>query len=389
MSNEQLETINADGINSSVTPDSLYLTPKLGFGLMRLPMKGAEVDIEQTKRMADLCMENGFNYFDTAHGYINGLSEKAVKPVLSERYPRDSFTLANKLSWWCVKNGDLEGFFNKQLEDTGAGYFDCYLLHSLTADAAKKYEDMGVWQFAAEKKRQGQIKHIGFSFHDRAEVLEDILRKHPEAEFVQLQINYSDWESPGVQARLCYETARRYGKGVIVMEPVKGGALADLPASAKRFFDAVAPGKSQASFAMRFAASLDGVITVLSGMSDEAQARDNISTMRDFTPLTGDETDAVAAAAEAIKNAPRIPCTACGYCAENCPEKIPIPSIIRGAYNSWLAFENRDYARGTYNFECLGKPKASACVSCRACDDVCPQKLPVCELVGKCAELFE
>lgn len=366
-----------------------YNIPKLGFGLMRLPMLGEEVDIEQTKQMADDFIKAGFNYFDTARGYINGLSERAVKPVLSDRYPRESFILADKYSWWCVENGDSEAFFQSQLERTGAGYFDFYLLHAVDEGNCQKYDSVGAWDFCAEKKKMGLIRNFGFSFHGKADLLDRLLTEHPEVDFVQLQLNYVDWEDEGVQGRLCYEAARKHGKGVLVMEPVKGGALAVLPEKARELLKAADPDRSPASFALRFVASLDGIITVLSGMSNVAQAEDNIATMSDFTPLNEKETDAVEAVAELLKNAPTIPCTGCKYCMENCPMNVGIPTILRSAYNHYKSYENIDVAKARYK-DFLGKSApASACIACGSCEQVCPQKLPIIELLKESAELFE
>lgn len=363
--------------------------PKLGFGLMRLPMNGEEVDMPQACRMADAFLEAGFTYFDTARGYIGGLSEKAVKPMLSDRYPREEFILADKYSWWCINDGDSEAFFASQLEITGAGYFDFYLLHAVDSESLVKYNELAAWDFVAEKKKQGLVKNMGFSFHDTADVLDSILTQHPEVDFVQLQLNYNDWEHEKIQSRLCYETARKHGKAVIVMEPVKGGSLAVLPEEAQKLFSAVAPGKTPASMALRFVASLDGIITVLSGMSNEEQSADNIATMRSFSPLSEAEADAVEAVAEILKNAPTVGCTNCKYCTENCPTGIPIPLIIRGCYNSYVTFNNIDIAKSRYGDAVKDKAAASQCVACGLCEQVCPQKLPIIELMAKSAKLFE
>lgn len=363
--------------------------PKLGFGLMRLPMRGDEVDIEQACRMADAFIEAGFVYFDTARGYIGGLSEKAVKPMLSDRYPRSAFLLADKYSWWCVENGDSEAFFASQLERTGVKYFDFYLLHSVDRESLLKYDGLDAWRFAAEKKSQGLIKSFGFSFHDTADVLDRILTEHPEVDFVQLQLNYCDWENDKVQSRLNYETARKHGKYVVAMEPVKGGALAVLPEEAQKLLASVAPGRSPASMALRFAASLDGMVTVLSGMSSFAQAEDNIRTLSDFAPLSEPETDALSAVAEILSSAPTVPCTNCRYCTENCPTGIPIPDIIRGAYNSFAAFNNKELSAARYGSAVKDKASASQCVACGLCESVCPQKLPITSLLKESAALFE
>ena len=362
--------------------------PKLGFGLMRLPMADGKVDIEQTKKMVDRFIAEGFTYFDTARGYIDGLSERAVKDAISSRYDRSRYLLADKYSWWCVEDGDNEGFFASQLERTGVEYFDFYLIHSLTRSSYEKYNERDAWSFCADLKKRGLVKNFGFSFHDDADFLDEVLTAHPEVDFVQLQLNYLDWESDGVQSRRCYQTARKHGKSVLVMEPVKGGALAVLPEDGRRMLAAVGGG-SPASFALRFVASLDGIITVLSGMSNTEQAEDNIATMRDFVPLTAEETEAVEAVAEYLKGIPTVSCTACKYCQENCPESIPISSIIRGAYNSYLTYDNLPMSKGRYNEAVKGGGKASACISCGVCESVCPQKIEIREILKKASELFE
>lgn len=359
--------------------------PKLGFGLMRLPMTGGEVDLEQTAKMVDRFIEAGFTYFDTARGYIDGLSEKAVKAVLSSRYDRNRYLLADKYSWWCVDNGDSAAFFDSQLERTGVDYFDFYLIHSLTKESYEKYNELDAWNFCATLKRRGLVKNFGFSFHDDAEFLDKVLTEHPEVDFVQLQINYLDWESDSVQAERCYHTARRHGKGITVMEPVKGGALAVLPEQGRQMLAAVG-NSSPASFAIRFAASLDGIITVLSGMSNTAQAEDNLAVMSDFVPLSASELEAVAAVAELLNSIPTVPCTACKYCEENCPQSIHISSIIRGAYNSYLSYNNLPLSKSRYT-EALGG--AHECISCGACESVCPQKIQIRDILRKSRELFE
>ena len=363
--------------------------PKLGFGLMRLPMCGDAVDIEQTKKMADDFINAGFNYFDTARGYIGGLSEKAVKPVLSDRYPREAFLLANKYSWWCVQNGDSEAFFNSQLENTGAGYFDFYLLHAVDESNEEKYRSLKAWEFCVQKKKEGLIKNFGFSFHGKADLLDKLLAEHPEVDFVQLQLNYLDWEDEGIQSRLCYETARKYNKGVLVMEPVKGGALAVLPEEARKLLSAVDSEASPASFALRFVASLDGIITVLSGMSNTEQAADNIKTMSDFTPINEKEADALSAVVEVLKSIPTVGCTACKYCMENCPMEVAIPTIIRSAYNHYKTFANLPVAKARYKDLIGSRKSASACIACGSCEQVCPQKLPIISLLKESAKLFE
>ena len=363
--------------------------PKLGFGLMRLPMCGEQIDLEQTKEMVDLFMDAGFRYFDTAYVYNDGESERAAKAALVERYPRESFYLATKLPGFSAKSkADAEQMFYTSLERTGAGYFDFYLLHSLGADRKKAFEDYDLWNFIAARRKEGLIRHIGFSFHDTADELDKLLTEHTEVEFVQLQINYIDWESATVQSRLCYETARRHGKPVIIMEPVKGGLLSDLPESAAAPLRAADPTRSISSWAVRFAASLEGVITVLSGMSTVDQVRDNLATMRGFKPFTAQESAAVRAAVDALNAIPTIPCTHCSYCTKGCPMNIAIPDIF-SACNVETIYGNHALAQRSYGFA-ISRSHGSAadCIACGQCEAVCPQSLPIIDELKKAAEQF-
>ncbi|MBE6929153.1 MAG: aldo/keto reductase [Ruminococcaceae bacterium] len=353
---------------------------KLGFGLMRLPMIDKEVDIEQMKEMVDRFMEAGFTYFDTAYGYIGGKSELAIAETLVKRYPRESFQLATKLPPWAGARTAEEArqMFWTSLERTGAGYFDFYLLHNLGNDRTQQFEEFDLWNFTREQRAKGLIKHLGFSFHDTAEKLDEILTRHPDMEFVQLQINYADWESSSVQSRLCYETARRHGKPVIIMEPVKGGNLANLPEPAGSIFREANPNASLPSWALRYAASLDGIITVLSGMSNIAQMEDNISTMRDFQPLSDEERAVVGRVQEALARIARIPCTSCNYCAKGCPQNIPIPEVFR-IINDLRTYNNLAGARSGYSWNTRNGNKASLCVECGQCELACPQHISIIE----------
>lgn len=364
--------------------------PKLGFGLMRLPMIDGEVDIEQTKQMVDMFLNAGFTYFDTAYGYLDGKSEKAVKTALVERHPRESFQLATKLPAWAgTKNAEeARQMFYTSLERTGAGYFDFYLLHNLGDTRTKAFDDYEIWDFVAELKRQGLVKHVGFSMHDSPEALEKVLQAHPEMEFVQLQINYADWDSSSVRARECYEMARKYGKPVIIMEPVKGGSLANLPESVSRVFEKANPDVTLSSWALRFAASLEGLVTVLSGMSNIEQMQDNLSTMQNFKPLSADEHKVIDAAMDALNAIERIPCTQCGYCTKDCPQHINIPGIF-GAMNNALVYGNETGAQGNYNFATREGGKASDCLACGQCEAACPQHIDIIERLKTCAEKFE
>ena len=370
-------------------------TKKLGFGLMRLPLTdpndNKSIDEAAVCEMADAFLAEGFTYFDTAWMYCGFESENVARKALVERYPRDSFTLATKLNcgFFDTKAGRDEMFF-EQLRKTGAGYFDYYLLHDIGEDHYKKYSELDCFTWMQEKKAQGLVRHIGFSYHDGAELLDRVLTEHPEMEFVQLQLNYLDGESEGVQARKCYEVATHHGKPVIVMEPVKGGTLAKLPAAAEAAFRAYAPEASIASWAIRFAASLDNVKVVLSGMSNMAQLRDNMGYMRDFRPLDAEEQRIVRAATDEINKSIEIPCTGCAYCTDGCPMNIAIPKYFslynadkqEAADKGWTP-QGEYYDRLTHNFG-----KASDCIACGQCEGACPQHLPITRDLQKVAAHF-
>lgn len=360
---------------------------KLGFGLMRLPRKGIRIDIEQTKKMVDLFMAVGFTYFDTAFVYPG--SEKAAKKALVERYPRDSYTLATKLNTLIATSEKAaKKQFYTSLAQTGAGYFDYYLLHALMNNNYKKYDRFHIWDFVKEQKSKGLIKYFGFSYHAGPGLLEQLLKDHPEVDFIQLQINYADWENPSVSSRANYEVARKYGKSIVVMEPVKGGTLANPPSEVQKLFKEYHPDMSCASWAIRFAASLDGIITVLSGMSNIAQMEDNLSYMRDFRPLNEEEQKIIQKAQRIIGKSSTIPCTACHYCTGGCPNKIPIPDIFSAA-NLQLGNGQIDEARKAYrNVTGKGGP-ASSCIGCKQCEEACPQHLPIIANLNKCAQLLE
>ncbi len=360
---------------------------KLGFGLMRLPRKGPVIDVKETSEMVDLFMKNGFTYFDTAFVYVG--SEAATKKALVDRYPRESFTLASKLFAAKVPSAKLaKAELETSIKRTGAKYLDYYLLHSLMESNYQKYEKFGLWDFVKEEKAKGRIKHYGFSFHGGPDLLDKLLTEHPDAEFVQLQINYADWENPKVRSREVYEVARRHGKSIVIMEPVKGGKLADPPAEVKKIFDAVNPGASYASWAIRFAASLDGVLTVLSGMSTTGQMENNISFMKDFTPLNDEEREAIRKAQEIFNKIKDIPCTACRYCTEGCPKKIPIPDIF-AAKNKQLAFGAMEESKNDYDSAVDGLGKACDCIACGQCEKVCPQKIDIIQKLRECSETFD
>lgn len=366
--------------------------PKLGFGLMRLPEKDGAIDIEQTSHMVDLFLAAGFRYFDTAYGYANGESEKAIKKALVDRYPRDSFFLATKLPAWAGAGSReaAEQMLATSLERTGAGYFDYYLLHNLGEHRTHYFDEYDIWNYLRRKKEEGVIRHLGFSIHDKADVLEKVLTDHPEMEFVQLQINYADWENPTIESRKCYETARRHGKPVIIMEPVKGGILASPPEKIVELMSAADPGASPASWAIRFAASLEGVITVLSGMSNTAQMEDNISFMKNMRPMSGEELAVIGKAREILSGIPTVPCTACAYCMSGCPEHIAIYGTFQSV-NMLTMYGNRESAAGNYAWNTLGHGwnKASACIGCGKCEKVCPQHIHIRDELRRAAALLE
>ena len=359
-----------------------------GFGMMRLPMLGKDVDYEQTNKMVDRFIAEGFNYFDTAHGYIGGLSEVAVRECLAKRYPRSSFVLANKLSSpYFNTEADVKPFFEKQLEICGVEYFDFYLMHAQGAVNYEQYKRCRAYEQAFELKRGGKIKHVGLSFHDTAEFLDKILTENPDVEFVQIQLNYLDFDDPAVQSRKCYEVCVKHGKPVIVMEPVKGGNLVNLPEEADKILREL-NGGSNASYAVRFAASFEGVFMTLSGMSTLEQLNDNVSYMKDFKPLNETETDAVGRVKSVFAAMNLIPCTACRYCIEGCPKRISIPDMFacmntKQIHHDW----NADYY---YNDVVTnGKGKASDCISCGKCEKICPQHLSIRKLLKDVAAEFE
>lgn len=358
-----------------------------GFGCMRLPMKDGEVDTEETSRMVDTFLENGFNYFDTAHGYLDGKSELALKDCLTGRYPRDRYLLTNKLTnSFFQKQEDIRPFLESQLEACGVAYFDFYLMHAQNAEVFKYFKECRAYETAFEMKAEGKIRHVGLSFHDRPEVLEQILTEYPQIEIVQIQFNYVDYDNPTVQSRACYEVCRKFGKPVIVMEPVKGGNLVNLPEKAADVLKEL-HGGSLASYAIRFAAGFPGIRMVLSGMSSLAQMQDNISYMKNFVPLNKRELAAIEDVQEVFNGLHLIPCTACRYCTDGCPQHIAIPDLFatmnsKKLYKDW----NADYYYGIHTGP--GR-RASDCLKCGKCEKACPQHLPIRQLLEDVAKEFE
>ena len=353
-------------------------TFKLGFGLMRLPKNDdGSIDLPQVCRMADRFLEAGGTYFDTAYVYGSGDSERALKAAVADRYPRDAYTVATKLCAWqqCHDEQSAKQQFYTSLERTGAGYFDYYLLHALQRSNYRKYDEYRLWDFVKDQKAKGLIRHCGFSFHGDPELLEELLSAHPETEFVQLQINYADWENPGVASRRNWEICAAHGKPVVIMEPVKGGILADPISAVKEALSSVDPDASCASWAIRYAASLEGILMVLSGMSNLAQMEDNLSYMKEFRPLDQNEQLAIRRAQELLDADRAIPCTGCRYCTEGCPKSIPIPDIFKVLNRRKGSPEFRTIRE--YSIVTQGKGKAGDCVQCGQCEAACPQQLPI------------
>ncbi|NLM05553.1 MAG: 4Fe-4S dicluster domain-containing protein [Tissierellia bacterium] len=366
---------------------------KLGFGLMRLPLLDSEdsrsIDIEQCKKMTDLFLEKGFTYFDTAYMYHKYSSEKAVKEFLTSRHPRDSYTLTTKLPAhhnFLKTEEDNERIFNEQLEKTGVDYFDYYLYHNLNVKNYENITKLNSFAFVDRMKKEGKVKNIAFSFHDTADVLDKILTEHPEVDFVQLQINYLDWESPSIQSRLCYETAVKHGKRVIVMEPVKGGMLQRIPKEAVDLMKAYNKDASPASWAIRFAAGLENVYMVLSGMSNMEQMEDNLSYMENFQPLNDEEMEIIKKVTKIINDKVEIPCTDCKYCVEGCPQNINIPGLFE-TYNEKCQFDLDN--KRSYEAYTKDKGKASDCIECGACEGSCPQSIPIIDELKKIAKVYE
>lgn len=362
---------------------------KLGFGLMRLPKdKQGQIKLDEVQRMVDSYMERGFNYFDTAYVYEG--SEEAIRQTLVEKYPRDVYTLADKLpAWKLTCQEDVERIFQESLNRTGVDYFDFYLLHSVEKSHYPTYEKYQCFDFIQEMKKQGKIKYMGFSFHDDADFLDKVLTEHPEIDFVQLQLNYLDWENEVIQSRRNYEVARKHHKPIIVMEPIKGGTLASFSDDIEKIYKDYAPQKSIASWALRYVASLDGVMTILSGMSNAQQMNDNLDTMTHFEKINNEEAKLIKQVTDQVLSYPTIPCTKCRYCTPGCPMHIQIPDLFT-AYNSAKMYgENRRYDTYYKDHSTGDYQPAKACIACGQCESVCPQHLEIISLLKEVSEVFD
>ena len=362
---------------------------KLGFGLMRLPKdKQGQIKLDEVQRMVDSYMERGFNYFDTAYVYEG--SEEAIRQTLVEKYPRDVYTLADKLpAWKLTCQEDVERIFQESLNRTGVDYFDFYLLHSVEKSHYPTYEKYQCFDFIQEMKKQGKIKYMGFSFHDDADFLDKVLTEHPEIDFVQLQLNYLDWKNGVIQSRRNYEVARKHHKPIIVMEPVKGRTLASFSDDIERIYKDYAPQKSIASWALRYVASLEGVMTILSGMSNAQQMNDNLDTMTHFEKINNEEAKLIKQVTDQVLSYPTIPCTKCRYCTPGCPMRIQIPDLFT-AYNSAKMYgENRRYDTYYKDHSTGDYQPAKACIACGQCESVCPQHLEIISLLKEVSEVFD
>ena len=365
---------------------------KLGFGTLRLPLRNPDdnssIDQELLSRLVDEFMRAGYSYFETGYAYHLMGAEDALRIALTERYPRESFILADKMPTYNLDTVEnLEKIFTEQVRRLQVTWFDYYLIHNLGESRYPKAEELGVFDFIHRKKEEGLVRKIGFSFHGTPDLLEEILISHPEVDVVQLQINYLDWEHISIQSRRCYEIARGFGKPIIVMEPVKGGGLAAIPKEAEDLMRELRPDDSPASWALRFAAGLDGVIMVLSGMNTMEQVRENTRTFDNLTSLSGREQAILQEAARIINRSIAAPCTACRYCIDVCPQNIPIPVLI-SIFNDIKRYGDRSFPRVHYQHAVYDQGRAGDCIACKECEQICPQHLPIQKILQELAEKF-
>lgn len=371
---------------------NLLDTPKLGFGCMRLPLTDPEdqtaIDIEHFKAMVDAFMEAGGTYFDTAYVYHEGTSEVAVRKALVERYPRDSFTIATKCLAWAQPDADAaKACLDTSLERLGVDYIDFYLLHNVGGPRTAKFDEYGMWEWAQQKKDEGVIKHLGFSIHDGADALDKLLAEHPNMDFVQVQVNYLDWDNPVVESRKCMEVAEKHGVPVVIMEPARGGRLAELPKRGEDVLKAANPDKSTVSWAYRFCYNLPNVVSVLSGMSTLDQVKENVKEWKANAPFTEEESKVLAQAIEALESVGTIPCTNCRYCVKDCPAGVKIPEIM-SLLNLEKMTENREFAKSQYAWQ-TRDGRASQCTQCGSCEDMCPQSINIIDLLEDAADFYE
>ncbi len=363
--------------------------PKLGFGLMRLPKleDGQTIDVEQVKLMVDAFLEAGGTYFDTARAY--GESENAIRQALVERYPRESYQLATKNAAWIGPKSyeDARKDFDISLESTGAGYFDFYLIHNTGSYRTKVFDDLEMWEFVKQLKADGRVKHIGFSHHDNAEILEQIIVAHPEMEFVQLQVNWADWENANTQSRKCVEVARKHGLPIVIMEPVRGGTLANPPEPVAEILREANPDDTYVKWALRFAWGVDGLVTALSGMSSLEQMEQNLATWKAYEPLSDDELATLKRAQQKLDSMLDNPCTSCQYCMKVCPKDIKIAQIMESLNRGAMYGEAN--GKNWYGFNTSAGAKASDCIQCFSCESACPQGIEIVGKLQKAAELFE
>lgn len=370
----------------------LLSIPKLGFGCMRLPLTNPDdvtsIDIDQVKEMVDCFMEAGGTYFDTAYVYHNGTSEVALRHALVERYPRESYTVATKCLAWAQPTAEAaKACLDTSLERMGLDYVDFYLLHNVGGKRTAKFDEYGIWEWAQQKKDEGIIKHLGFSIHDNAQTLEELLKAHPNMDFVQLQVNYLDWDDPVVESAKCMAVAEKYGVPVVIMEPARGGSLVQMPQRGIDVLKAACPDKSIASWANRFCYNLPNVVTVLSGMSTIEQMKENTREWQENQPFTPEEEKALAQALEALRSVDMIPCTACRYCVKDCPAGVKIPESL-GLINLERMTERHEFVKGLYSWQ-TSEGRASLCIQCGLCEDMCPQSINIIKCLEEAVDLYE